>query len=121
MSRNSASLPPTHGVLFVCLGNICRSPLAAAIFRKQASEREVLHRFHVESCGTGGWHAGEGADPRSLAVALRNAVPMEHTARQLEIRGDAARFATIVAMDRSNKRGILPRRRRRGSECRTCV
>lgn len=101
--------PPAtpHGVLFVCLGNICRSPLAEAIFLHAARQRDVLHHFHVDSCGTGGWHAGEGADPRSLAVAARNGVPMVHVARQLDIQRDAARYATIIAMDRSNRRGIV--------------
>lgn len=107
MSRENERLPaPRHGILFVCLGNICRSPLAEAIFLEQARQRDSLLLFDVDSCGTGGWHAGEGADPRSIAVAMKHGIHIDHTARQLDIRVDAARYATIVAMDRTNLRDI---------------
>lgn len=95
------------GVLFVCLGNICRSPLAEAVFIHRARARAVLDRFEIGSCGIGGWHAGEGADPRSVQIALRYGVPMDHVARQLDPRRDFARFHHLIAMDRANLRGIL--------------
>ena len=69
------------GVLFVCLGNICRSPLAEGIFIHLARERGVLDRFRVDSCGTGGWHAGERADPRSIAVAAKYGIELPSIAR----------------------------------------
>ncbi|MHC2020138.1 low molecular weight protein-tyrosine-phosphatase [Methylobacterium sp. CM6247] len=87
-------------VLFVCLGNICRSPLAEAAFRVEA-ERAGLDA-EVDSAGTGGWHAGEPPDPRALAVARRNGVDMSgYRARQVEP-ADFARFSHIVALNGDN-------------------
>lgn len=102
-----SAIPANHSILFICLGNICRSPLAWAIFRHHAARRGVLSEFEVESCGTGGWHAGEGADPRSIAIAARRGVPMEHTARQLDPESDFARFSLLIPMDRANRRDII--------------
>ena len=90
------------GVLFVCLGNICRSPLAKAVFAEHARRAGVLERLVIDSCGTGGWHAGEGADPRTVAAALSRSIPLEHVARQFDAANDPARFRWIIAMDRSN-------------------
>jgi protein-tyrosine phosphatase len=95
------------GVLFVCLGNICRSPLAEGIFAHLARERGVLDGFDVDSCGTGGWHVGERADPRSLAVAARHGIELPSTARQLDPARDFERFHWLVAMDRSNARNLI--------------
>jgi protein-tyrosine phosphatase len=102
-------MPPAQlrtGVLFVCLGNICRSPLAEGIFIHRARQRGVLDRFNVDSCGTGGWHIGERADPRSLAVAARHGVALPSIARQLAP-DDPARFSWLIAMDRANARTLL--------------
>jgi protein-tyrosine phosphatase len=104
------------GVLFVCLGNICRSPLAEAVFIHQARARGVLERFDVDSCGMGAWHAGECADPRSIGTAQRYRVPMDHVARQLDPRTDFERFHHLIAMDRSNLRAILGAGSRHGLE-----
>ncbi|MEM8834550.1 MAG: low molecular weight protein-tyrosine-phosphatase [Planctomycetota bacterium] len=98
--------PGRIGVLFVCMGNICRSPLAEGLFIHQAREREALHRFEVDSCGTGGWHAGNPADPRSIAVARRHGVVLPSRARQVDAALDW-RFDRIVAMDRSNRDDLL--------------
>lgn len=103
---SETSLPGRCGVLFVCTGNICRSPLAEAIFRHMADRRGVADLFEIESCGTGGWHAGEGADPRTLAVARRYGIPMNHVARKFDGRQDPARFEWILAMDRSHQREL---------------
>jgi protein-tyrosine phosphatase len=99
--------PTTTGVLFVCLGNICRSPLAKALFVRHAVERGVADRFVVDSCGTGDWHVGGPADRRSVAVAARNGTPMSHTARQIDPRADFERFDWIIAMDRANVDTLL--------------
>lgn len=90
------------GVLFVCLGNICRSPLAQGIFIHHARARGQLHRFDVDSAGTGGWHAGERPDPRALAVAAKHRVELPSLARQFDVRADPSRFQLLVPMDRSN-------------------
>lgn len=88
------------GVLFVCLGNICRSPLAAAVARRVfASADEALR---VDSAGTGDWHVGQQADPRARAVAAAHGYPLEaHRARQVSP-DDFRRFDWILAMDEDN-------------------
>lgn len=98
---------PTPSVLFVCLGNICRSPLAKAIFEHQAHAKGVRSRLSVDSCGTGHWHAGGPADPRSVLVAQRHGVAIDHVARQVQPPDDFARFTWIIAMDRRNRADLL--------------
>ncbi|HEX8640107.1 MAG TPA: low molecular weight protein-tyrosine-phosphatase [Allosphingosinicella sp.] len=90
----------TVAVLFVCLGNICRSPLAEAAFRAEA-ERLGLE-VEVDSAGTGNWHVGEPPDRRAQAAARRNGSDISHLrARQVRAE-DFARFEHIVAMDGRN-------------------
>lgn len=96
-------------VLFVCLGNICRSPLAEGIFLHRVHERGLGHLFEVDSCGLGGWHAGERADPRARATALKNGIELPSIARQFDPSHDPAWFDVLVAMDRSNARGLTER------------
>ncbi|MFN4297815.1 MAG: low molecular weight protein-tyrosine-phosphatase [Brevundimonas sp.] len=87
-------------VLFVCLGNICRSPLAEAAFRLEAERLGLA--VDVDSAGTGGWHQGEPPDPRAQAVARRNGVDIGGY-RARRVRGDDFdRFTHIVAMDGEN-------------------
>lgn len=88
-------------VLFVCLGNICRSPLAEAVFRHQARERGVEDRFEIDSAGTAGYHIGDPPDERSVATARRRGVVVEGCGRQL-VAEDFRRFDRIVVMDREN-------------------
>ncbi|NRA57793.1 MAG: low molecular weight phosphotyrosine protein phosphatase [Phycisphaerales bacterium] len=97
------SAPPS--VLFVCLGNICRSPLAEGIFLHLAAERGIDGMI-VDSAGTGGWHAGEGPDRRASAVATKRGVHLPSIARQIE-RADFERFTHIIAMDASNHENLL--------------
>jgi protein-tyrosine phosphatase len=90
----------TRSVLFVCLGNICRSPLAEAALRAEA-ERLGLE-VEVDSAGTGDWHVGRPPDPRAQAVAARNGVDIAHLrARRVEAE-DFRRFDHIVALDAEN-------------------
>ncbi|MFN3538133.1 MAG: low molecular weight protein-tyrosine-phosphatase [Brevundimonas sp.] len=87
-------------VLFVCLGNICRSPLAEAAFRLEAERLGLA--VEVDSAGTGGWHQGDPPDPRARAVARRNGVDIGgYRARQVR-EDDFVRFTHIVAMDGDN-------------------
>ncbi len=97
----------TFGVLFVCLGNICRSPLAEGIFIHMARQRGMLDRFDIDSAGTGAYHAGERADPRSIRVAKKHGVELVSIARQFQPREDIDRFDLIIAMDRENERNLL--------------
>lgn len=90
------------GVLFVCLGNICRSPLAEGLFLHRARERGVLDRFDVDSAGTGGWHEGERADPRMRALAESRGVELPSLARPVRLPEDVDRFPVILCMDRDN-------------------
>jgi low molecular weight protein-tyrosine phosphatase len=89
-----------HRVLFVCLGNICRSPLAEAAFRAEA-ERLGLDA-EADSAGTGGWHAGEPPDRRAIAAARRNGVDISHLEARQVTPGDFERFDHIVALDEEN-------------------
>jgi protein-tyrosine phosphatase len=88
-------------ILFVCLGNICRSPLAEGLFINKLSSRGLTHIYEVDSCGTGDWHIGERPDPRTLENAKSNGVHLPSRARQVT-REDIKQFDFIVAMDRSN-------------------
>lgn len=91
---------PRPSVLFVCLGNICRSPLAEAALRHRAQVRGV--DLLVDSAGTGSWHIGKAPDPRSCAEALRHGIDIGwYRARQVSP-DDFTRFDRIVALDRSN-------------------
>lgn len=98
--------PSPTRICFVCLGNICRSPTAAAVMAHLVDEAGLADRIEVESAGTAGWHAGEGPDPRTAAEARRRGVPMRHTAQQFTSR-DFARFDRVVAMDDENVRNLL--------------
>lgn len=94
------------GVLFVCLGNICRSPLAEAIFLHKGRERGVLDRFDVDSAGTGGWHEGERADPRTIEIAARFGIEVPSRARKVRAE-DYSRFDLLLAMDQANMQDLL--------------
>jgi protein-tyrosine phosphatase len=89
------------GVLFVCLGNICRSPLAEGVFCELIRQEGVSERFDVDSAGTTDYHAGESPDVRTVAVAKRRGVQLTHEARQITGR-DFGRFDYIVVMDTNN-------------------
>ena len=92
-------------VLFVCLGNICRSPLAEGLFRKKVESRGWSDYFHIDSSGTGDYHIGELPDPRMRATARDNGLMLESRARQL-IAEDLERFDYIIPMDDSNRSHI---------------
>ncbi len=94
------------GVLFVCLGNICRSPLAEGVFRRLVREAGLEGHFHVDSAGTLDWHVGEPPDARTLAEAERRGVVLESRARRIED-ADLSRFDYVITMDRSNLRDVL--------------
>lgn len=106
-AKAAPSAPPRVGVLFVCLGNICRSPLARAVFEHEAKLAGVADRLRIDSCGTGDWHVGGPADPRTIAVAERHKVAMKHVARQVDPRTDFNSFDLIVAMDRKNIEALV--------------
>lgn len=88
-------------VLFVCLGNICRSPLAEGVFRHLVAERGLEDHFTIDSAGTGGWHVGSPPDERSVRVAAAHGVPLDGSARQVQA-ADLDSFDIILAMDTEN-------------------
>jgi protein-tyrosine phosphatase len=92
-------------VLFVCLGNICRSPLAEAVFRQVVAEAGLDHRFRIDSAGTSGYHDGESPDPRTTEVAARRGVTVRGASRRIGT-GDAHDFDYLVAMDGDNRREV---------------
>ncbi|MCE7993292.1 MAG: low molecular weight phosphotyrosine protein phosphatase [Roseivirga sp.] len=94
------------GVLFVCLGNICRSPLAEGIFRDKVRAAGLEDRFEIDSCGTSAFHIGEQPDPRSRANAEANGVYLDHQARQF-VGADFSDFDYILPMDSSNYRNVM--------------
>lgn len=92
---------PAFSVLFVCLGNICRSPTAEAIFASLVEREGLSHRIRIESAGTAGWHEGKAPDPRSTETARRRGIPMRSRSRPIHP-GDFKEFDLILAMDREN-------------------
>lgn len=88
-------------VLFVCMGNICRSPTAEGVFRHLVHEAGLDDDFEIDSAGTGGWHEGERPDPRATAAAAERGVSLSGRARQVT-RDDFDEFDVIVAMDSQN-------------------
>lgn len=101
------------GVLFVCLGNICRSPLAEGVFGSIVREERLENRFDIDSAGTSDYHIGSSPDPRTLHEAQQRGLLLRHAARQLTSE-DLDRFDYVIAMDASNLGNIerLARRRR---------
>lgn len=90
----------TPSVLFVCLGNICRSPLAEAAFREEA--RRLKLNVVVDSAGTGDWHVGSPPDPRAQAVARKNGVDISALRGRQVKPADFRRFIHIIALDEDN-------------------
>ncbi|GMR12066.1 MAG: low molecular weight protein-tyrosine-phosphatase [Gemmatimonadota bacterium] len=97
--------PPPTSILFVCLGNICRSPLAEAVMRHHLSAAGIEGSVRVDSAGTGAWHEGDSPDPRACAVAERNGVTLNGSARRV-VPADFHDFDYVLAMDRTNLRDL---------------
>lgn len=91
----------TIRITTVCLGNICRSPIAAAVLADELGDLDV----EVDSMGTGGWHVGDGADPRATAALARAGYSSEHTARQASPQALAG-SSLVLAMDAANLRDL---------------
>ena len=88
-------------LLFVCLGNICRSPAAEGVFLHHLQERGLSDRFVVDSAGTGSWHVGNPADRRMQAAAQRRGIHLPSRARQIEL-SDLGEFDLVLTMDDAN-------------------
>ena len=96
-------------VLFVCLGNICRSPLAEGVFRHLVSAANLSDRFHIDSAGTSSYHRGDPPDPRTTSVAAARGIKLTGASRQIT-RSDLDEFDYVIVMDAdnlANVKGIL--------------
>ncbi|WP_128377488.1 low molecular weight protein-tyrosine-phosphatase [Streptomyces cavernae] len=92
-------------VCFVCTGNICRSPMAESVFRARIEEAGLESLVEVDSAGTGGWHEGDGADPRAVAVLEANGYGGAHTARQFHAEW-FSRLDLVIALDSGHLRAL---------------
>jgi protein-tyrosine phosphatase len=102
-------------VLFVCLGNICRSPAAEGVFLQRLTQAGLQERYLVDSAGTGSWHVGRPADARMRSAAARRGIHLPSRARQLEA-ADLQRFDRILTMDADNLAAVEALARRSGSQ-----
>tara|TARA_B100001113_G_scaffold34465_1_gene24480 strand:- start:211 stop:684 length:474 start_codon:yes stop_codon:yes gene_type:complete len=91
----------TKKILFVCLGNICRSPAAEGIFIQKIKDRDLENLFVVDSAGTGGWHVGNLADPRMREAALSRGIELKSRSRKIDTK-DLYEFDHILVMDKDN-------------------
>jgi len=114
MEASPAGAAPAS-ILFVCLGNICRSPLAEGVFKHLVTEKGLSDHFVVESAGTGSWHVGERPDERSQAVAGKHGIRLDSRARQVTAE-DLERFDHVIVMDRDNLRTLERMRDAQGGD-----
>lgn len=96
-----------HKILFVCLGNICRSPVAEAVFAHLAEQAGHGDRFELDSAGTGSWHVGNPPDPRSVAAAAARGVDLSDLRARQVTQQDFKMFDLILAMDATNHATLL--------------
>jgi protein-tyrosine phosphatase len=96
----------TIRILFVCTGNICRSPTAEAVFRTMAEREGLGDQIEAESAGTGDWHVGEAPDTRARAAAAARGYDLEPLRASQVSAADFERFDLIIAMDRSHLRAL---------------
>ncbi|MFF7970471.1 low molecular weight protein-tyrosine-phosphatase [Streptomyces sp. NPDC007905] len=95
----------TYRVCFVCSGNICRSPMAEAVFRARVQEAGLAELVEIDSAGTGGWHEGEGADPRTVSVLREHGYGTGHTARRFQPSWFAA-IDLVIALDTGHLKAL---------------
>jgi len=101
-------------VLFVCLGNICRSPLAEGIFKELVKEQNLEKYFTTDSAGTAAYHIGDLPDIRSRKVAEENGFELQHYGRQITVE-DFTTFDYIIPMDKSNLNNVLSLQKKVGN------
>ncbi|MGX9886785.1 low molecular weight protein-tyrosine-phosphatase [Streptomyces sp. NPDC002276] len=95
----------TYRVSFVCTGNICRSPMAESVFRARVEEAGLGDRIEVESAGTDGWHEGDGADPRAVAVLTEHGYGTDHAARRFQASW-FPRLDLVIALDSGHRKTL---------------
>ncbi|MGP0565265.1 low molecular weight protein-tyrosine-phosphatase [Nitrospina sp. 32_T5] len=95
----------TIEICFVCLGNICRSPLAEGVFQHLVNSQKLQEKIIIDSAGTGNWHVGSPPDRRMESTARKKGVRLTSIAQQFQP-GDFRRFDLVIAMDRSNLQSL---------------
>jgi protein-tyrosine phosphatase len=95
------------GVLFVCTGNICRSPTADGVFAGMVASNGLGEAVHVDSAGTHNYHPGKSPDPRTRRAAARRGYDLEHLRAREIVSADFDRFEYVLAMDRANYHDLL--------------
>ncbi|MFF9773052.1 low molecular weight protein-tyrosine-phosphatase [Streptomyces sp. NPDC013978] len=95
----------TYRVCFVCTGNICRSPMAESVFRARIEEAGLGGLVEVDSAGTGGWHEGDAADPRTVSVLESNGYDSVHAARQFQVSW-FSRLDLVIALDEGHLKAL---------------
>jgi len=104
--KKSQILRPPIKVLFVCLGNICRSPMAEAVFMHLVDEAGLADRFEIDSAGTGDWHIGKTAHEGTLGILQQKQIPYDGRARQISA-ADLDYYDYIITMDDSNFEDVM--------------
>ena len=94
-------------VLFVCMGNICRSPTAEGVFRHIVNEAGLAERFEIDSAGTHAYHTGEPPDRRAMAAAEKRGVSLKNIAARRVVVTDFERFDYVIAMDEGNQQRLM--------------
>ncbi|GHB08064.1 low molecular weight protein-tyrosine-phosphatase [Salinicola rhizosphaerae] len=102
----SERTPDLH-ILFVCMGNICRSPTAEGMLRQRLGERGLIERVDVDSCGTGAWHVGEAPDPRAIKAALARGYDIRTLRGRQLTQQDFENFDEILVMDEDNLERVM--------------
>ncbi len=97
----------TVNVLFVCLGNICRSPTAHGLFQNHVEKAGLAQHIFVDSAGTGGWHIGHPPDSRAQATALQRGYDISDLQARVVTRDDFNKFDYILGMDKDNVTNLL--------------
>lgn len=106
MFTRKEPIPPERSVLFVCMGNICRSPTAEGVFRHAAERAGIARWLFIDSAGIGDWHANEPPDKRAIAAAHKRGYDLRHLRARKVTAQDFARFDWIFAMDADNLREL---------------
>ena len=101
-------------VLFVCLGNICRSPSAEGVFRKLVESSGLGEQVHIDSCGTGDWHIGKAPDARATQAAKKRGIDISQLRARQFVADDLEQFDYVLVMDRQNLADVTDVWRRRG-------
>ena len=111
-NRGEGSILAKQAILFVCLGNICRSPTAEGVFRARAARAGLADRLEIDSAGTGDWHVGQPPDRRAIAAAATRGYDLASLRARQVAADDFHRFDWILAMDRANLRELAALRPR---------